>query len=136
MISLAWSDPNVNNYVDVKGLGERISPQTFTLDPSKLPAGSYELQISAWREGLVSKESPVVVSRTIIITEPTLFDSVASAFIIYGVYVASKLGGVLLGRVKKLMGITTECPHCFEETSAKAPMCSKCGNSIKGFVKK
>lgn len=128
---LSWVDTSNNEIINLKNLGAHFTPYSFSIDPSHLPAGDYKILISAHKDGLTTLDSPSTVIRTISITSPTLFESIISAFLIYGIYAIGKLTGVGYTAFMKATGKLTECPLCGEYTPANEKACRYCGNLIK-----
>ncbi|MCY3412223.1 MAG: hypothetical protein INQ03_11370 [Candidatus Heimdallarchaeota archaeon] len=100
-INIQWDDNATNSFVDLSEVEIHISPYTFTLDPSNLPAGEYTLLVIAQKEGItttaeittVSEETlglsqdtvsiPVITHRTIIVETSTIEDVIITAISLF-----------------------------------------------------
>lgn len=147
-VSIEWRDKSINNFVPLNPEEKHLSPYTFSVDVTKLPAGNYTLIIIAEKDGITSTvdvetlnpglalaqvekiNRPVITARNIIIEASTTEDIAISLFSVLSALAIAK-GASFLGSFSlQVIGINRKCPFCDEIISAKNEVCSHCGRDI------
>ncbi len=120
-VNLEWANDSsfANQFTDLSTIGTHVSPYTFNLDPSNLPAGEYTLLVIAQKEGITSTVEiitttegiglsqlelsiPVVVPRTIIVETSTTQDVLITASSIFIALMIAQSGNIFSFAMKKI----------------------------------
>ncbi|RMG25094.1 MAG: zinc ribbon domain-containing protein [Methanobacteriota archaeon] len=148
-VSITWSDPKINDIVPLNAAEKHLSPYTFSVDVSSLPAGNYTLLIIAEKDGITSTveidtnnpglslaqvpeiHRPVITARNIVIESSTVEDVAISLFSVLSALAIAKGIEFLGGFSLQVIGITRKCPFCDEVISSRVPVCPNCGRDVK-----
>ncbi len=149
LVSITWADEKVNEIIPLDPEKKHLSPYTFSVDVSKLPAGNYTLMIIAEKDGITSTveietmnpglhlnqqpqiSKPVVALRNIVIETSTVEDIVISLVSVLSALLFAQGANLLWDYSFNLLGMKRKCPHCDEFISRKNKVCSHCGRDVK-----
>jgi hypothetical protein len=150
LVHIEWNNTEWDSFVDLSDREEHVTPYTFSLDPSSLPAGAYTVLIVAVKDGITSTVAieaivddaglslsqeqivkPKVLGKTIIVEASTIEDVAFTAISVIGALALAWIGGVFAEFLKELI-FTKECPHCGSPLGrrTKALVCKWCGNDL------
>ncbi len=129
-VSIDWVDDSGTD-VDIYSEASS-SPATFSIDPTDLDVGEYEIIIEVEKEGFTRGDEPVVIIKTLIVEAPSIWESAAAAVLIFGGFIAGKIIGMIFGIFLSRTKVNISCPNCGQDTKSSQKACSSCGNVLPG----